>query len=130
MASGSTRGCRTIAICPQMLSYPVLQMREPFVRKTPEVSPEQARAFLEKRARTQIFGNVMGALLSLVAGIFCVLIVIWLAWFVTQSYSARNPNGWLWMTLGIILFSSIGYATTDPEYLSKLEIRTVDGRPA
>lgn len=103
---------------------------DPFVRNTPGVSTEQARVFLEKRVRTQIFQNVIGAFLSLIAGAFCVLIVIWLAWFITQSQSPRNPNGWLWVTLGIIVFSSIGYVTTDPEYLSKLEIRTVDGRPA
>jgi hypothetical protein len=124
------KGCRTVAIfCGYCAIYDPLTM-ESFVRNTPGVSTEQARVFLEKRVRTEIFGNLMGGLFSLIAGAFCVLIVVWLAWFITQSYSGRNPHAWLWVTLGVSVFSSVGYATTDSEYLSKLEIRTVDGRPA
>ena len=103
---------------------------ETFLRNSPLVSTEQARCFLEKRVRMEILGNLMGALLSLLAGALCILVVVWFAWFITHGLTIRNPNAWLWLTLGMIAFSCIGYATTDSEYLSKLEIRTVDGRPA
>ena len=103
---------------------------EPFIRNCPNVSTEDARLFLEKRVRTETFRNMMGALMSLLAGTLCILVVVWLAWYLTHGFTGRNPNAWLWLTLGVLAFSSIGYATTDSEYLSKLEIRTVDGRPA
>jgi len=102
---------------------------EPLTPLTPTISSEEARVFLKKRVREKIFANLAGAVMSLIAGAFCVLIVVWMAWLFTHSYTGKS-NTWLWITLGVIVFSSVGYATTDSEYLSRLEIRTVDGRPA
>jgi hypothetical protein len=56
-------------------------------------------------------------------------IVFFSALFSLQG-NGRLSATWMWLAIGITAFAFIAYAFTDPEYLSKLEVHTVDGRPA
>ena len=101
-----------------------------FTREFPAVSKERARDFLRKRTRSEFLANVSGAVLSLAGAALVFGVITWFSAAGAFLFATKVAHAWLWITVGVIAFSFIAYAFTDPEYLSKLEVRTVDGRAA
>lgn len=93
------------------------------------VALEEVRDYLRRRIRSEVAGDIIGSLLSLAGAALVFLVIFWAA-YIFLLFENKVPLLWLWVSLAVIAFSFIAYATTDSEYLSQLEVRTVDGRPA
>ena len=103
-------------------------MAPSFAPAQPSVALEVAREFLKKRARAEFIGNIGIAAVAMLGAGLVFLLICWFSFFFT--YSSKVGHLWLWMSLGVTAFSFIAHATQDPEYLSGLEVGTVDGREA
>jgi hypothetical protein len=97
--------------------------------RPPDVSHKSATNYLQQHRRTEIFASSIGAVLALCGAAFTFLVIFWAA-YISFHPMGRASQTWLWAALGVSAFSFVAYAFTDPEYLSKLEVHTVDGRPA
>jgi hypothetical protein len=97
--------------------------------RPPSVSLESATDYLQHHRRTEIIASSVGAVLALCGAALTFLVIFWAA-YISFFPMGRPSQTWLWVALGVTAFSFVAHACTDPEYLSKLEVRTVDGRPA
>jgi hypothetical protein len=94
------------------------------------VPREKAEAYLRKRVRSELAGNIAGTVLSLAGAAFVFFGIVFFSALFSLQGNGRLSATWMWLAIGITAFAFIAYAFTDPEYLSKLEVHTVDGRPA
>jgi hypothetical protein len=101
-----------------------------FKAESPAISLEQSRDYLEKRTRSELVANTIGAVLSFAGGCLVILLIFGVAFMAFALSAMKGSNTWIWAALVVVAFSFIAHACMDPEYLSQLEVRTVDGRAA
>lgn len=103
-------------------------MSDLFVPAPPVVSLETVREFLHRRLRSELLGNIFIALFAFCGAALVFFTIVWASYIGTFA-TAKESYRWLWYSLSVIAFSFIAHARLDEEYLSRLEISTVDGRP-
>src|SRR5215218_8430671 len=101
-----------------------------FQAEPPSLSTQACEEYLRNRVRSEFLANAGGALMSLLGATVVFGLIAWFSAAGAFLYAKKVEHAWLWIALGVTAFSFIAHAFRDPDHLSILEVKTVDGRAA